>query len=117
MADRYVPPRLSAFEIRGTEDIAKYSEALREISRTMAAELDYTAAELQVVLSHAGLSLSDKFQARMKARKVTRRLRRARDLYHGAALEAVAFWATYRQEYDPLIVPSRQAARAWKWEA
>ena len=53
----------------------------------------------------------------MKARKVTRRLRRARDLYQGAAIEAVKFWATYRQEYDPLITPSKNAGQAWKWSA
>jgi len=116
MADQSIP-RLSAFEIRGTEDVAKYSQALRDISRALANEVDYTAAELQATLTRAGGSLSDKFQARMKARKVTRRLRRARDLYQGAAIEAVKFWATYRQEYDPLIRPSKKDSQAWKWEA
>lgn len=116
MADQSIP-RLSAFELRGTEDVAKYSEALRDISRALANEVDYTAAELQATLTRAGGSLSDKFQARMKARKVTRRLRRARDLYAGAAIEAVKFWATYRMEYDPLITPAKQAPQAWKWSA
>ncbi len=116
MADQSIP-RLSAFELRGTEDVAKYSEALRDISRALANEVDYTAAELQATLTRAGGSLGDRFQARMKARKVTRRLRRARDLYQGAAIEAVKFWATYRQEYDPLITPSKNAGQAWKWSA
>jgi hypothetical protein len=116
MAEKSIP-QLSAFELRGTEDIAKYSEALRDLCRMLANEVDYTAAELQVTLTRAGGSLSDKFQARMKARKVTRRLRRARDLFQGAAIEAVKFWATYRQEYDPLIQPARQQQQAWKWTA
>ena len=115
MADQSIP-KLSAFELRGTEDVAKYSEALRDISRALANEVDMTAAELQSTLGRAGASLSDKFQARMKARKVTRRLRRARDLYQGAAIEAVKFWAAYRQEYDPLIRPAA-SGQAWKWEA
>ena len=116
MAEQNIP-RLSAFELRGTEDIAKYSIALRDLSRAIAAEVDYTAAELQVTLGRAGESLGDKFAARIKARKVTRRLRRARNLYQGAAIEAVKFWATYRQEYDPLIHPTRQGSvKAWKWE-
>lgn len=110
-------PKLSAFEIRGTEDVAKYSEALRDISRALAAEVDYTAAELQATLSRAGETLADKFAARFKARKVTRRLRRARDLYTGAAVEAVKFWATYRQEYDTLITPQKKTQQAWRWEA
>jgi hypothetical protein len=116
MAEKSVP-QLSAFELRGTEDVAKYSEALRDICRMLASEVDYTAAELQAVLTRAGGSLSDKFQARMKARKVTRRLRRSRDLLQGAAIEAVKFWATYRQEYDPLIKPARRPEQQWKWSA
>lgn len=116
MADQSVP-KLSAFEIRGTEDVAKYSEALRDISRMLATEVDYTAAELQTVLSRAGETIADKFAARMKARRVTRRLRRVRDLYTGAAIEAVKFWATYRMEYDTLIVPPKKANEPWKWSA
>lgn len=110
-------PGLSAVEMRGTQDVALYATEMRDLSRTIAAELDYTAAELQATLSHAGTSLGDKFTARAKARKVTRRLRRARDLYQGAAIEAVKFWAAYRQEYDPVINPSREGAKPWKWEA
>lgn len=116
MADRSIP-NLSAFEIRGTQDVALYSTALRDVSRAMAMEIDFTAAELQTTLSRAGTSFGDKWTARTKARRVTRRLRRARDLYNGAAIEAVRFWATYRQEYDPMLRPARKPGEAWKWEA
>lgn len=109
-------PTLSGVEIRGTQDVALYSEAMRDICRAMAMEVDFTAAELQSVLGRAGTSLTDKFTARMKARKVTRRLRRARDLLNGAAIEAVKFWATYRMEYDPVLRPA-PAGQRWKWEA
>lgn len=116
MSDKTIP-NLSAFEIRGTQDVALYSTALRDVSRALAMEVDYTAAELQATLQRAGLSLGDKWTARMKARKVTRRLRRARDLYNGAAIEAVKFWATYRMEYDPVLRPSAKPGQAWRWEA
>jgi len=116
MAERQKIPNLSAFEIRGTADVAAYSEALRDVSRAIAVEVDYTAAELQATLSRAGMSLGDKWAARWKARKVTRRLRRARDLYNGAAIEAVKFWATYRMEYDPMLKPAKNG-NAWQWEA
>jgi len=115
MADTRIPS-LSAFEMRGTEDVALYAMALRDVSRAIAAEVDFTSAELQVTLSRAGESFTDRFAARMKARRVTRRLRRARDLYQGAAIEAVKFWATYRQEYDPVIQPQRPAGQSWKWQ-
>jgi hypothetical protein len=116
MPDKRIP-NLSAYELRGTQDVALYSQALRDMSRAIAMEIDYTAAELQATLSRAGLSLGDKFTARVKAWKVTRRLRRARDLYNGAAVEAVKFWATYKQEYDVAIQPQRQAPAQWKWNA
>jgi hypothetical protein len=116
MPDQKIP-NLSAFEIRGTQDIAQYSTALRDHSRALAQEIDYTAAELQATLNHAGMSLSDKLTARVKARKVTRRLRRARDLYNGAAIEAVKFWATYRAEYDTLIRPENRPRQQWHWNA
>lgn len=111
-------PGLSAFEFRGTMDVAIYAQALRDVSRAMAQEVDYTAAELQATLGRAGaVSLGDKWAARAKARKVTRRLRRARDLYNGAAVEAVKFWATYKQEYDPVLAPAAPGKPQWKWNA
>lgn len=117
MADKNIPT-LSVYEMHGTEDIHLYSEALRDHSRSVAQEIDFTGAELQVRLSRAGMSLSDKLTARLKARKVTRRLRRARDLYNGAALEAVKFWAVYTQEYDTMLRPSKgQPGDKWHWNA
>ena len=116
MADKNLP-NLSTFELRGTEDIAQYSAALRDTGRALALEVDYTAAELQTILAKAGMTLGDKLTARLKARKVTRRLRRYRDLQNGAAIEAVKFWATYRAEYDTLFRPAHQQPNKWHWNA
>jgi hypothetical protein len=116
MPDQKIP-NLSVIELRGTQDVAIYSQALRDASRLMANEIDYTAAELQAALGRAGASFGDKWTARAKARRVTRRLRRARDLYNGAAIEAVKFWAVYRQEYDPMITPAKTAGQKWHWNA
>ena len=116
MPDRKIPS-LSAIEMRGTQDVALYAMALRDHSRATAAEVDFAAAELQAVLSRAGLTIGDKFTAKWKARKVTRRLRRARDLHNGAAVEAVKFWAGYRAEYDALLKPAHKTGQPWKWNA
>jgi hypothetical protein len=106
---------ISEIELRGSEDIATYSTALRDTLRGMAIELDLTAAELQKTLEHSTGTALDRTLARYKARRVARRLQRARDLIHGASVEGARFWTTYATEYQDLIHPGKR--QGWKWEA
>ncbi len=105
---------LAEIELRGTQDIAEYSTALRDTLRNMAAELDLTAAELATVLEHSTGTALDLAVARHKSRRVTRRLRRARDLISAAATEGARLWTDYQTEYADLIHPGKR--QGWKWE-
>lgn len=105
---------VSEIEIRGTEDVATYSTALRDLLTGIATELDLTAAELQATLEHSTGTMLDRGVARLKARRVARRLHRARDLINGAAIEGARLWAEYNREYADMIHPGKRAG--WKWE-
>lgn len=107
---------LAEIELRGTGDVAEYSAALRDTLRTMAAELELTAAELANVLEHSTGTALDRVVARHKARRVARRLHRARDLIDAAATEGARLWTAYQVEYADLIAPSGKKA-GWRWEA
>ncbi len=108
--------QISEIELRGTEDIATYSVSLRELLRSIATELDLTASELRATLENSTGTALDRTIARSKARKVARRLERARDLIQGAAVESARMWVTYQTEYADLIRPSGKR-RGWKWES
>lgn len=107
---------LSEIELRGSADVADYSVALRDSLRNMATELDLTAAELATVLEHSTGTAVDRAVARHKSRRVTRRLRRARDLLNAASVEGARLWADYTVEYADLIAPSGKKS-GWKWQA
>ena len=106
---------IAEIEIKGTEDVATYSVSLRDLLRGLAVELDLTAHELQATLEHSTGTALDRGLARMKARRVARRLHRARDLVNGAAIEGARFWTTYQTEYADLINPGKR--QGWRWEA
>jgi hypothetical protein len=101
-------------EMRGTADIARYVKAGRGLQRDLAFEYDQTAAELQAIL-RASANGFDRMTAGIKARRVTRRLRRAAVLSQAAGVELVKFWAMYRNEYEELVKPKRSRNR-WQWE-
>lgn len=108
--------QITEIELRGTEDVATYSISLRDLLRSIATELDLTAAELRATLENSTGTALDRTLARAKARKVARRLLRARDLIQGAAVEGGRMWVTYQVEYADLIRPSGRR-KGWKWEA
>lgn len=106
---------ITEIELRGTEDVALYSASLREVLRGIGAELDLTAAELRATLEYSTGTALDRRIARMKARRVARRLHRAKELVDGAAAEAGRLWTTYQSEYADLINPGKR--KGWRWEA
>jgi hypothetical protein len=116
MAERRRIAELSDIELTGTESVQLWVRTARDQLRDLSVEIDLTATELRGTLERSGGTLLDRFAARAKARKVTRRLFRARMLTQGAAVEVARFWGLYRAEYEPLIQPSRNSGRAWRWE-
>lgn len=109
---------LSMIELDGTQGLAAYSKAGRDVCRDLAAELDWAAHEVQNALSRMeGHPRLLNIKARYHARRVAARLRRARDLQVGAGIEMVKFWYEYRNRFGPALAPPPRAKReSWKFE-
>jgi hypothetical protein len=104
-------PELSTIDLTSTSAVASYARAARAHCRDLAAEFDWAASEVQAALTHqAKHPLLASIPVRLRARRVARRLRRARDCAIGAGIEAVAFWHAYQREFAPVIEPPRARA-------
>jgi hypothetical protein len=106
---------LSNMELRGTTDVAAYAASVRAIAYHFALELDVTAHELQVVLGKAKGSMMDRFQARMAARRVVRKLRAAAEDARSVGDNAARFWADYTRTYAEVINPDRKTRDTWQF--
>lgn len=106
---------LTAIELRGTPDVAKYASVLREVTRGLAMEVDLTAHELQSKLEKGGASMLDRFASRRAAMKVTRRLRASGSDLLAAGDNAARFWQEYSKTYADLINPQRGTRQTWQW--
>ena len=109
---------LSMIEIDGTQGLAAYSKAGRDVCRDMAHELDWAAHEVQQALARMhGHPMLRNLKVKYNARRVAARLRRARDLQVGAGIEMVKFWYEYRNRFAPAISPPRQTRRdSWHFK-
>jgi CTP:molybdopterin cytidylyltransferase MocA len=100
-------PELDTIEFKNATSITEYSRRLRALGRDLAAELDASAEEVEAVLGRqAGHPLLMGADVRRRARRVARRLRRARELATGVAVEAVRFNADFRTEFADVIKPA-----------
>jgi hypothetical protein len=105
-------PELDAIEFDGAAAVAAYSKALRDHGRALAAELDASAEEIEVTLARqGGHPLLMGVDTRMRARRVSRRLRRASELAGGIALEGVRFNAEFRHQFEPVIEPAKKRTK------
>lgn len=105
-------PELKGIEFTGHASIKRYSTKLRELQRDLAHELDYAAEELYAVLcAQKGHPLLAGLDIRLRARRVSRRLHRIAELNAGAAVEAVRFYAQFRQEFQDIINPPKSKPR------
>jgi hypothetical protein len=119
MATRSRIPELESIEFTGAKSVAEYSKALRNLSRDMSSEAAFAAEELQAVLSRQkGHPLLMGIDVRMRARKVTRRLHRASELFAGSAVEAVKLYQEFRIQFADVISPrpSRAPAKAFDFD-
>jgi hypothetical protein len=93
-------PELSGIEIRGSVDIAAYSQALRGLGHDIAWEVENAADEVEARLrTLKGHPMLMGVDVRITARRVANRLRRAQECAHGLAIEAVKFNAEYRKQF------------------
>lgn len=108
---------LSGIEFRGAKDITVYSRSAREVCRDLSMELEAAAEQVLSVLSRQhGHPLLFGIDVRLRARKVSKRLRIASELVHGAGVECVKFSSEFRYQFANAIKPSRALARTFNWE-
>jgi hypothetical protein len=105
-------------ELHGTPDVFAYASLMRAIALELSMEGDMTAHELQRKLERGGMGLLDRVQAKMAARKVSRRMRMAAQSFHQAADDAARFWMEYSRTYADLIDPPPENKRdSWAFNA
>ena len=105
-------------ELRSTSGVMDYLSASRNLARDHANELEAAGAELYAVLSRMhGHPLAFGIDVRLKARKVRRRMNRARDLILGGGIECVKAWQTFRIEFGMVLDPPKQDRKpAFDWK-
>lgn len=94
--------KLAQVEFRGQvgRAVADYAKGTQRLARDLAAELDVTAETSRAAmwrLRH--LPQMRSVDVWVRARMVSRHLKRARDLAQGISAEAVKFNALYRREF------------------
>lgn len=101
------PRSLGDATIRNTQELRAALTAWHRRLRGDAYVLELMAAELNGRLRRAkGL---EKLPARIKARRVSRHLRRASSLVESASAEVAKTWSAYVAEYDQQIRPARKS--------
>lgn len=105
-------PELATIELSTTSAFAEYTRESRALCRDLAAEFDFAASEIHAALVRQSKHpLLAAIPVRIKAAKVRRRLRRARDCAVGAGIESVAAWHTFQREFGPVISPPKVRAQ------
>lgn len=107
---------LSAIEFDGAKDITIYAKTGRELCRDLAMELEAAAEQLLGVLSRqSGHPLLMGVDVRIRARKVSKRLRRAAECAQGAGIEIVKFRSEFRFQFAHIINPPKTRSK-FDWD-
>jgi hypothetical protein len=107
-------PELEVIEFKGAKAIAEYSRKLRALGRDLAAETEASAEEVKAVLSaQKGHPMLFGADVKLKARKVSRRLKRAAELGQGIAVEAVKFNNEFRLQFAEVIYPQKKQKKSF----
>ncbi|MFD0685885.1 hypothetical protein [Actinomadura fibrosa] len=103
-------PELADIPFTGAKSITEYSQAGRRICRDLAIEFDMGAEEVYqaLVATARGNPLLFGVDIRMRARRVSKRLKRASEHQAAAGAELVAFWAQFRKEFADVLNPPKQ---------
>lgn len=117
MARQQFKTPLDKIEFYVPSDIRKYAETMRAIGRGLEFELASSASELQALLGSSGGTIYERAVAKMKARKVAARLKRASHLSRGISVEAVKFYKTFEREYAlALNPPKKSTKKTFDWK-
>ncbi|WP_018686350.1 hypothetical protein [Actinokineospora enzanensis] len=93
---------------RVAERIAQYAQLTQRLAHDLARELDTAEEAAETALRRLkGHPLLVGIDVRLRARKVTRELREARELCKGISAEAVAFNLQFRREFADALDPKR----------
>lgn len=101
MSDRRIK-ELAEIEFEGSleEAFGEYADQLQKLARKLVFELEMAANDSQAAMSRLhGHPLLFGIDARMQARLVARRLKRAKEQAEGLAVEARAFKTAYRTQF------------------
>jgi hypothetical protein len=105
-------PELEVIEFKGAKAIADYSSQSRAIGRDLCFEFGAASQEVRAVLSaQKGHPLLFGADARIKARRVARRLDRMAELAQGLAVEAVKFNTEFRIQFAEVLNPTKRAPK------
>lgn len=110
---------LAKIEFDGARSIAVYSRTGRDVCKDLASEFDWSAEEFQAVMkAQRGNPLLLGLDVYLRARRVAKRLKRARELARGAGVECVKFNAEFRKHFGDVIRPSQKPRqqRKFDWE-
>ncbi|MDV7222754.1 plasmid transfer protein TraA [Streptomyces prunicolor] len=98
-------------EFNSAEDVRNYCNQVRAITLQMAIELAMASKILEARLAQAQTLPGDNVvQARMRARKVGRKIKKAADGATASAKSAVAAYGAFTREYADLMRPRPQRA-------
>lgn len=102
---------LPAPEFTNPAQVRNYCNTLRAAGVTLSIEVAMAAEILESVLAAVPDPEGRAFGSRIRARKVSRKMRKAADDLRGAAKNAAACYAAFQQEYEEEINRVRHRAR------
>lgn len=102
---------LPAPEFTNPAQVRNYCNTLRAAGVTLSIEVAMAAEILESVLAAVPDPEGRAFGSRIRARKVSRKMRKAADELRGAAKNAAACYATFQQEFEEEINRVRHRAR------
>ncbi len=102
---------LPAPEFTSPAQVRNYCNTLRAAGVTLSIEVAMAAEILESVLAAVPDPEGRAFGSRIRARKVSRKMRKAADDLRGAAKNAAGCYATFQQEFEEEINRVRHRAR------
>ncbi|MDN3356108.1 hypothetical protein [Actinomadura sp. DC4] len=116
MSSRSRIPELQSIEFKGSESVADYSRAGRDLARDLGYELHESAAELQAALAaQKGHPLLLGLDVKLRARRVAAHLKRAAEGQVGVAAALVKMNAEYKRQFVDPAQANRSKQRKKKW--
>lgn len=112
-------PKLEVIEFDGSESVAAYALASRDITRALSQEYEGAADDLFTMLCEFGEGhpLLFGMDVRIRANRVVRRLERMNEMAAGIAVESVKLNLEYKKQFAELLDGdgARRPKRKWTW--